>query len=294
MSASAQEPFLRRQAREWQPKRALSQRLGAPSLDAEPLLCVPRFLNAWCELTVEDLSGRCPQTRVGLPNTDPEGKGTDSSCSTWTPSSPHFTSWWTTSATPARKKSGFPDPMRRSALARVMHPRYLLPMEPLQQRAGLLPLRNGLLARRFPYPARPLAVQPVGALPGEAHRGGGLASGDNDGGSELPLPSPGQLGDARPGRAKRRGEGWLAGYADIGWSNSLGWYEGFRLLVATDPTGVITGFGFCAASATDQQVALRPSSLCGIDRTPDFRAWDRPSPRDPTWPTQGLRGRRKP
>ncbi len=55
--------------------------------------------------------------------------------------------------------------------------------------------------------------------------------------------------------AKRRGEGWLAGYADIGWSNSLGWYEGFRLLVATDPTGVITGFGFCAASATDQQVA---------------------------------------
>src|SRR3712207_8121625 len=31
--------------------------------------------------------------------------------------------------------------------------------------------------------------------------------------------------------AKRRGEGWLAGYADIGWSNSLGWYEGFCLLV---------------------------------------------------------------
>src|SRR3712207_5662224 len=29
----------------------------------------------------------------------------------------------------------------------------------------------------------------------------------------------------------------------------------FRLLVATDPTGVVTGFGFCAASAADQQVA---------------------------------------
>jgi hypothetical protein len=55
--------------------------------------------------------------------------------------------------------------------------------------------------------------------------------------------------------AKRRGEGWLAGSADIGWSNRLGWYEGFRLLVATDPTGLITGFGFSAASATDQQVA---------------------------------------
>src|SRR5215207_10573798 len=55
--------------------------------------------------------------------------------------------------------------------------------------------------------------------------------------------------------AKRRGEGWLAGLADIGWSNSLGWYEGFRLLVAVDPTGVVTGFGFCAASIADQQVA---------------------------------------
>ncbi len=55
--------------------------------------------------------------------------------------------------------------------------------------------------------------------------------------------------------AKRRGEGWLAGSADIGWSNRLGWYEGFRLLVAVDPTGVVTGFGFCAASTADQQVA---------------------------------------
>jgi hypothetical protein len=27
----------------------------------------------------------------------------------------------------------------------------------------------------------------------------------------------------------------------VGWSNSLGWYEGFRLLTAVDPTGVITG-----------------------------------------------------
>ncbi len=55
--------------------------------------------------------------------------------------------------------------------------------------------------------------------------------------------------------AKRRGTGWLAGSADIGWSNRLGWYEGFRLLVAVDPTGVVTGFGFCAASTADQQAA---------------------------------------
>jgi hypothetical protein len=55
--------------------------------------------------------------------------------------------------------------------------------------------------------------------------------------------------------AKRRGHGWLAGCADVGWSNSLGWYEGFRLLTAVDPTEVITGFCFCAASTADQQAA---------------------------------------
>jgi hypothetical protein len=55
--------------------------------------------------------------------------------------------------------------------------------------------------------------------------------------------------------AKRRGSGWLAGQADIGWSNSLGWYEGFRLLAAVAPSGVITGFCFSAASTADQQVA---------------------------------------
>jgi hypothetical protein len=72
----------------------------------------------------------------------------------------------------------------------------------------------------------------------------------------MPIPSPGQLGDAPFRDAKRRGEGWLAGRADIGWSNSLGWYEGFRLLVAVDPTGVADkGFGFCAASIADQPLA---------------------------------------
>jgi Transposase DDE domain len=55
--------------------------------------------------------------------------------------------------------------------------------------------------------------------------------------------------------AKRRGAGWLAGLADIGWSNSLGWYEGFRLLAAVAPSGTITGFCFSAASVADQQAA---------------------------------------
>src|SRR5918993_1804191 len=59
-------------------------------------------LNAWCELSARNLRGRCPFARVGL-LTDPQGKGTDSSWSIWTPSSLHFTLWWTTSATLIRQ-----------------------------------------------------------------------------------------------------------------------------------------------------------------------------------------------
>jgi hypothetical protein len=55
--------------------------------------------------------------------------------------------------------------------------------------------------------------------------------------------------------AKRRGTGWLAGYADIGWAISLGWYEGFSLLAAVDPSGVVTGFCFGTASTSDQHLA---------------------------------------
>ena len=55
--------------------------------------------------------------------------------------------------------------------------------------------------------------------------------------------------------AKRRGRGWLAGLTDIGWSNRLGWFEGFRLLIAVNPAGVITGFGFGTGSSKDQSLA---------------------------------------
>jgi hypothetical protein len=68
--------------------------------------------------------------------------------------------------------------------------------------------------------------------------------------------------------AKRRSEGWLAGYADVGWSNSLGWYEGFRLLAAVAPSGVITGFCFCAASISDQQAA---ETFFAVRATPNPR-----------------------
>jgi hypothetical protein len=52
--------------------------------------------------------------------------------------------------------------------------------------------------------------------------------------------------------AKRRGAGWLPGLAEIGWSNRLGWYEGFPFLLAVNPCGMITGFGFDAARTKDQ------------------------------------------
>ena len=55
--------------------------------------------------------------------------------------------------------------------------------------------------------------------------------------------------------AKRRGTGWLAGQADIGWSTRIGWYEGFHLLTSMTPTGVITGFGFAAGSCNDHALA---------------------------------------
>jgi Transposase DDE domain len=85
-------------------------------------------------------------------------------------------------------------------------------------------------------------------------RGGG--GGGGGGGGEYPCCFEAVDCSAIPVRdAKRRGEGWLAGYADIGWSSRLGWYEGFCLLTAVDPTGVITGFGFAPASTKDQPMA---------------------------------------
>lgn len=64
---------------------------------------------------------------------------------------------------------------------------------------------------------------------------------------------------------KRRGRGWLGGEADLGWSNRLGWYEGFHLLLAVTPTGVLTGFGFGAASTHDQLLA---ETFFALRRTP--------------------------
>ena len=68
--------------------------------------------------------------------------------------------------------------------------------------------------------------------------------------------------------AKRRGLGWLAGQADIGWRNRIGWYEGFHLLLSVTPVGVITGFGFGPASTHDQHLA---ATLFAARKTPSPR-----------------------
>ena len=65
--------------------------------------------------------------------------------------------------------------------------------------------------------------------------------------------------------AKRRGAGWLAGQADIGWSNRLGWYAGFHLLLSVNPEGGVTGFSFAAASTKDQTLA---EDFCAFRHTP--------------------------
>src|SRR5215510_3758602 len=58
-----------------------------------------------------------------------------------------------------------------------------------------------------------------------------------------------------PRDAKRRGAGWLPGLADSGWSNRLGWYAGFQLVLAVTPVGGVTGFGLGAASPKDHPLA---------------------------------------
>jgi hypothetical protein len=55
--------------------------------------------------------------------------------------------------------------------------------------------------------------------------------------------------------AKRRGRGWLAGVADIGYHKQRGWYEGLHLLLAAAPSGAVTGWGVGPASSNDRPLA---------------------------------------
>ena len=67
---------------------------------------------------------------------------------------------------------------------------------------------------------------------------------------------------------KRRGRGWLVGQANIGYSTSLGWYEGCSLLLSVTPEGVITGWALAPASTNDHPLA---ECFFALRHTPDPR-----------------------
>jgi len=48
---------------------------------------------------------------------------------------------------------------------------------------------------------------------------------------------------------------WLDGIAGTGWSNRLGWYDGFHLLTAVTPAGVLTGYAVAPAQTKEQPYA---------------------------------------
>lgn len=78
-------------------------------------------------------------------------------------------------------------------------------------------------------------------------------------GAEVNLPSAGyEVLDSMgvPVRnVKRRGSGWLAGQAALGWCNRVGWFEGVKLLTVVSPSGVITGFGIGPGNCGDHRLA---------------------------------------
>ena len=55
--------------------------------------------------------------------------------------------------------------------------------------------------------------------------------------------------------AQRRGNGWMPGQARRGWSSRLKWFEGFHLLSAVNPQGIITGFGLSGGNTKEVHMA---------------------------------------
>lgn len=78
---------------------------------------------------------------------------------------------------------------------------------------------------------------------------------------------------------KRRGRGWLPGQTDRGFSNRLGFFHGFGLLLAVHPEGPVTGWGFGPGSAKDQplaEVLFAARCEAGQGRSPCTRDPQRP------------------
>lgn len=91
--------------------------------------------------------------------------------------------------------------------------------------------------------------------------------------------------------AKRRGRGWLPGLAAIGWSNRLGWFEGFRVLLSATPQGIITGYCYASANINDRTMA---ESFFALRRAPDPRLETAGAPATgPYVLDRGFEGRRR-
>jgi hypothetical protein len=188
-------------------------------------------------------------------------EGADSWSTWWTPSSPHSTSSQTTSArgspTPAA-----PWPPEASLWQGELITLAIFARWSRDSRANgtFTALLAATLERGIPYPLPDRSqFNRLVRFYADTSRRWPCASGADDGGDSQ---RPYQALDAsampvRHAKKKRRGHGWLlGGRADIGWSNSLlGWYEGFSLLTAVEPSGLITGFCFGAASTADQPLA---------------------------------------
>lgn len=91
-----------------------------------------------------------------------------------------------------------------------------------------------------------------------------------------------------------RGHGWLAGQADdIGWSNTLGCYEGLRLLARRRRRSPWGNYGLVllsGASSADQQAAETFFAVRAYPNPRLLRAWAR-RPGGPTSsPTRAWRG----
>lgn len=67
---------------------------------------------------------------------------------------------------------------------------------------------------------------------------------------------------------KRGGRGWLGGQAALGYSGRLGWYEGFHVIVACTPEGVVTGFGFGPGNVNERLLA---ETFFALRQSPDAR-----------------------
>ncbi|MBW7886168.1 MAG: transposase [Caldilineaceae bacterium] len=69
----------------------------------------------------------------------------------------------------------------------------------------------------------------------------------------------------------RRGRGWLAGICDRGYCNRLRLFEGFQVMTACTPQGLLTGFGLAPASTKEQPMAetFLAARACQHPRLPE-------------------------